>query len=39
MKNSITSMRQELLEDASFKDIYHFSFTFGLGDNQKSLRK
>jgi len=38
MKNSIETMRQELKDDATFKDIYHFSFSFGLGENQKSLR-
>lgn len=33
------TMRQELKNDATFKEVYHFAFTFGLGENQKSLRK
>ncbi|KAG0301272.1 hypothetical protein BGZ98_008495 [Dissophora globulifera] len=37
MKDSVETMRGQLKNDASFKDIYHFSFTFGLGENQKSL--
>ncbi|KAF8937737.1 hypothetical protein BGZ58_002228 [Dissophora ornata] len=37
MKGSIETMRNELKDDASFKEIYHFAFTFGLGENQKSL--
>ncbi|KAF9090875.1 hypothetical protein BGX29_002612 [Mortierella sp. GBA35] len=37
MKNSVEIMRQELKQDATFKEIYHFSFNFGLGENQKSL--
>lgn len=31
-------MRQELKDDATFKEIYYFSFSFGLSENQKSLR-
>ncbi|KAF9436731.1 hypothetical protein BGZ76_003131 [Entomortierella beljakovae] len=38
MKDSIETMRGELKNDDAFKDIYHFSFSFGLGENQKSLR-
>jgi DCN1-like protein 1/2 len=37
MKNAIETMRQELKDDAAFKEIYYFSFSFGLGENQKSL--
>ncbi|KAG0053175.1 hypothetical protein BGZ89_002988 [Linnemannia elongata] len=37
MKNAVETMRQELKDDATFKEIYYFSFNFGLGDNQKSL--
>ncbi|KAF9175815.1 hypothetical protein BGX20_011200 [Mortierella sp. AD010] len=37
MKGSIEPMRKELKDDAAFKDIYHFAFSFGLGENQKSL--
>ncbi|KAF9146362.1 hypothetical protein BGX30_001376 [Mortierella sp. GBA39] len=37
MKNAIETMRQELKDDAAFKEIYYFSFNFGLGENQKSL--
>ena len=39
MKGSIERMRKELEDDATFKEIYQFAFTFGLGENQKSLRK
>lgn len=39
MKAGVETMRQELKNDATFKEVYHFSFTFGLGENQKSLRK
>jgi hypothetical protein len=39
MKGSIENMREELKDDAAFKSIYLFSFGFGLGENQKSLRK
>ncbi|KAF8972000.1 hypothetical protein BGZ46_010167 [Entomortierella lignicola] len=37
MKESIEPMRRELKDDATFKEIYLFSFGFGLGENQKSL--
>ncbi|KAF9339622.1 hypothetical protein BGZ91_005294 [Linnemannia elongata] len=37
MKNAVETMRQELKDDATFKEIYYFSFNFGLGENQKSL--
>ncbi|KAF9999136.1 hypothetical protein BGZ65_005463, partial [Modicella reniformis] len=37
MKDSIETMRTELNNDATFKEIYHFAFTFGLGENQRSL--
>ncbi|KAF9124037.1 DCN1-like protein 2 [Mortierella sp. 14UC] len=37
MKDAVETMRQELKDDATFKEIYHFSFNFGLGENQKSL--
>ncbi|KAG9070718.1 hypothetical protein KI688_008257 [Linnemannia hyalina] len=37
MKNAIETMRQELKDDAAFKEIYYFSFSFGLGENQKTL--
>ncbi|KAG0227474.1 DCN1-like protein 2 [Actinomortierella wolfii] len=37
MRASIATMRQELKDDATFKQIYQFAFTFGLGENQKSL--
>ncbi|KAF9177950.1 DCN1-like protein 2 [Haplosporangium sp. Z 767] len=37
MKNSIETMRKELSDDATFKEIYHFAFSFGLSENQKSL--
>lgn len=39
MKAGVETMRQELKNDATFKEVYHFAFTFGLGENQKSLRK
>lgn len=38
MKDAVETMRQELKDDAIFKEIYYFSFNFGLGENQKSLR-
>ncbi|KAG0289009.1 hypothetical protein BGZ96_007321 [Linnemannia gamsii] len=37
MKDGVETMRQELKEDAAFKEIYYFSFSFGLSENQKSL--
>ncbi|KAG0333363.1 DCN1-like protein 2 [Podila horticola] len=37
MKAGVETMRQELKNDATFKEVYHFAFTFGLGENQKSL--
>ncbi|KAG0352650.1 hypothetical protein BGZ54_002648 [Gamsiella multidivaricata] len=37
MKDSIPKLRQELKDDAAFREIYHFAFTFGLSENQKSL--
>ncbi|KAG0378044.1 hypothetical protein BGX24_004870 [Mortierella sp. AD032] len=37
MKNAVETMRQELKDDATFKEIYYFSFSFGLSENQKSL--
>lgn len=37
MKDAVETMRQELKDDATFKEIYYFSFNFGLGENQKSL--
>jgi hypothetical protein len=38
MKDAVETMRQELKDDATFKEIYYFSFSFGLSENQKSLR-
>lgn len=37
MKDSIETMRAQLKNDDTFKAIYHFAFTYGLGENQKSL--
>ncbi|KAF9579640.1 hypothetical protein BGW38_004027, partial [Lunasporangiospora selenospora] len=37
MKDSIEVLRAQLKDDAIFKDVYQFSFSFGLSENQKSL--
>ncbi|CAJ0838268.1 17555_t:CDS:10 [Entrophospora sp. SA101] len=37
MRAAIPSLRQTLNDDLKFKEIYQFTFKFGLGENQKSL--
>ncbi|CAJ0833159.1 7895_t:CDS:10 [Entrophospora sp. SA101] len=37
MRAAIPSLRQTLNDDSKFKEIYQFTFKFGLGENQKSL--
>ncbi|KAG9293761.1 hypothetical protein G9A89_019098 [Geosiphon pyriformis] len=37
MRAAIPRLRQSLRDEATFREIYQFTFKFGLGDNQKSL--
>ncbi|CAJ0880362.1 2382_t:CDS:10, partial [Entrophospora sp. SA101] len=37
MRAAIPSLRQTLNDDSKFKEIYQFTFKFGLGENKKSL--
>ncbi|CAG8518988.1 700_t:CDS:10 [Acaulospora morrowiae] len=37
MRAAIPRLRQSLKEEATFKEVYQFTFKFGLSENQKSL--
>ena len=37
MKNKLDDLRKELSDPTSFKEVYFFTFSFALEENQKSL--